>query len=45
VPQLFNARRFNVALDAFPTLLRVEANAQELDAFAAAHHDRQQVAA
>ena len=27
VPQMFNARRFHVALDAYPTLLRADANA------------------
>jgi maleylacetoacetate isomerase len=45
VPQLYNARRFDVALDAYPTLLRAEDNANALDAFAAAHPDRQQVPA
>jgi len=40
VPQLYNARRFEVALDAYPTLLRAEASACRLDAFAAAHPDR-----
>ena len=45
VPQLYNARRFNVPLDDFPTLLRADANANELEAFAAAHPDRQQVPA
>jgi glutathione S-transferase len=43
VPQLYNARRFNVPLDAYPTLLRAEENANKLDAFANAHPDRQQV--
>ena len=43
VPQLFNARRFNVPLDDYPTLLRAEENANKLDAFAAAHPDRQEV--
>jgi len=42
VPQLFNARRFKVPLDAFPTLLRADDNAGKLDAFAAAHPDRQE---
>ena len=41
VPQLYNARRFHVPLDAYPTLLRADTNATELDAFAAAHPDRQ----
>lgn len=40
VPQLYNARRFNVPLDDYPTLLRAEENANKLDAFAAAHPDR-----
>jgi maleylacetoacetate isomerase len=41
VPQLYNGRRFEVPLDAFPTLLRTDAAACALDAFAAAHPDRQ----
>ena len=45
VPQLYNARRYNVPLDAYPTLLRAEENANKLEAFAAAHPDRQQVPA
>ena len=44
VPQLFNARRFNVPLDDYPTLLRADANAAKLDAFARAHPDRQETA-
>jgi maleylacetoacetate isomerase len=44
VPQLFNARRFNVPLDDYPTLLRADANACRLDAFAAAHPDKQEQA-
>jgi len=40
VPQLYNARRFEVALESWPTLLRAEASCAELDAFAAAHPDR-----
>jgi maleylacetoacetate isomerase len=42
VPQLFNARRFNVPLDDYPTLLRAEENATKLDAFERAHPDRQE---
>ena len=42
VPQLYNARRFNVPIDDFPTLLRAEANANALEGFAAAHPDRQE---
>jgi maleylacetoacetate isomerase len=41
VPQMFNARRFDVPLDAYPTLLRAEANANKLEPFAAAHPERQ----
>ncbi len=40
VPQLYNARRFNVPLDAYPTLLRADENANNMEAFAAAHPDR-----
>jgi len=45
VPQLFNARRFNVPLDDYPTLLRADYHATKLEAFAAAHPDRQEVPA
>ena len=45
IPQLFNARRFDVPLDAYPTLLRAEENANRIEAFAAAHPDRQEVPA
>jgi maleylacetoacetate isomerase/maleylpyruvate isomerase len=34
-----------VPLDDYPTLLRAEENANKLDAFAAAHPDRQKVPA
>jgi maleylacetoacetate isomerase len=44
VPQLYNARRFNVPLEPYPTLLRAEASATALPAFAAAHPDRQEAA-
>lgn len=40
VPQLFNARRFHVPLDSYPTLVRADEAAQALPAFAAAHPDR-----
>lgn len=40
VPQMFNARRFDVTLDDYPTLVRADASATALDAFAAAHPDR-----
>ena len=42
VPQLYNARRFAVAIADFPTLRRVDENANALTAFAAAHPDRQE---
>ena len=45
VPQLYNARRYNVPLDDYPTLLRAEENANNIEAFAAAHPDRQEVPA
>ena len=45
IPQLYNARRFDVPIDDFPTLLRAEENANTLEAFAAAHPDRQEVPA
>ena len=45
VPQLYNARRFNVPLDDYPTLLRADENANALEPFAAAHPDRQGVPA
>ena len=40
VPQMYNARRFDVPLDDYPLLVRVDAEANRLDAFAAAHPDR-----
>ena len=36
VPQLYNARRFALDLSRYPSLLRIEANCQALDAFRAA---------
>ena len=39
VPQIYNARRFGVPLDAYPTLLRADAQATAHPAFAAAHPD------
>jgi maleylacetoacetate isomerase len=45
VPQLYNARRFNVPLDAYPTLLRADENMNALEVVAAAHPDRQGVPA
>jgi len=43
VPQMYNARRFDVPLDAFPTLVRADASANALAAFADAHPDRHEV--
>ena len=40
VPQLYNARRFDVPLDIYPTLLRADVSAGKIEAFAAAHPDR-----
>ena len=42
VPQLYNARRFDVPLEDYPTLLRADENASKLEAFAAAHPDLQE---
>ena len=41
VPQIYSARRFEVDLASFPTLLRIEAACNEHPAFIAAHPDRQ----
>ena len=43
VPQMYNARRLDTPLDAFPTLLRADASATALPAFAQAHPDKQEV--
>jgi maleylacetoacetate isomerase len=45
IPQLYNARRFDVPLGDWPTLLRAEENANALEGFAAAHPDRQEIPA
>jgi maleylacetoacetate isomerase len=39
VPQLFNARRLAVPLEAYPTLVRADVEANRLEAFARAHPD------
>lgn len=39
VPQIYNARRFEVPLDAFPRLIEIDAACMELDAFQKAHPD------
>ncbi len=41
IPQLYNARRFNVDLTPFPRLIAVEEVASAHPAFLAAHPDRQ----
>ena len=41
VPQMYNARRLKVPLDAYPTLVRAETSANALPAFADAHPDKQ----
>jgi maleylacetoacetate isomerase len=40
VPQMYNARRFDVDLSPYATLVRADAAACALEAFAAAHPDR-----
>ena len=40
VPQLYNARRFDVPMMPYPKLRRADAAAAEIEAFAAAHPDR-----
>jgi hypothetical protein len=42
---MYNARRFNVPLELYPTLVRADASANALPAFAAAHPDKQKVEA
>ena len=39
VPQMYNARRFEVPLDAYPRLAEIDAACMELDAFRKAHPD------
>ncbi len=40
VPQVFNARRYNVDLAAFPRIVAIDAHCNALPAFAAAHPSR-----
>lgn len=40
VPQMYNARRFELPLDAYPKLVAADAAASVLEPFAAAHPDR-----
>jgi maleylacetoacetate isomerase len=39
VPQMFNARRFEVDVEPFPRLVEIDANCMALDAFQSAHPD------
>jgi len=39
VPQIYNARRFEVPLDAYPRLVEIDAACMELEAFRKAHPD------
>lgn len=39
VPQMYNARRFEVPLDSYPRLVEIDAACMELDAFQRAHPD------
>ncbi|WP_417513400.1 maleylacetoacetate isomerase [Minwuia sp.] len=41
IPQMFFARRFDLDLSAYPTLLRIEAACNEMKAFADAHPSKQ----
>ncbi|WP_404378515.1 maleylacetoacetate isomerase [Caenispirillum salinarum] len=41
VPQMYNARRFNVGLELFPTLVRIDAHCRDLEAFKAAAPEAQ----
>ena len=41
IPQLYNARRFQLSLEPYPTLTRVEAHCASLPAFVASHPDVQ----
>lgn len=40
VPQIYNARRLETPLEAYPTLVRIDAALGEIEAVAAAHPDR-----
>jgi maleylacetoacetate isomerase len=45
IPQIFNAKRFEVDLYPFPKIRRIDENCARIEAFAAAHPDRQPDAA
>jgi maleylacetoacetate isomerase len=40
VPQMYNARRFGVPVEPYPTLVRADAAATALEAFASVHPDK-----
>jgi maleylacetoacetate isomerase len=40
VPQMYNARRLETPLDAFPRLVEIDARLTAIEAIAAAHPDR-----
>ncbi len=40
IPQIYNARRFEVSLDSMPRILAVESNCNTLDAFTSSHPDQ-----
>ena len=39
IPQMYNARRFETSLEAFPNLVRIDATCKAIPAFKAAHPD------
>jgi len=41
IPQVFNARRFNVSIDHLPRIIKVDAACAKIEPFAAAHPSRQ----
>jgi maleylacetoacetate isomerase len=41
IPQVYNARRFNISLDAYPTIVRIEKHCLELPVFQAASPEAQ----
>ena len=41
VPQIFNARRFQVDLRSYPTILKIDRNLENHPAFLAAHPNNQ----
>ena len=41
IPQLYNARRFKVEMEKYPSILEVESNLTGIEAFIKAHPDNQ----